>query len=298
MQTSPTRRTFLLAAAAAPLVSILPAWAGTPAFATAVEAELAALEKASGGRLGVDAVDIGLGRRISYRAHERFPLCSTFKLMLTGAVLAASVRQRDLLERRIAYARDDLVSHSPITGKHVDAGMTVAELCAAAMQYSDNTAANLLIDLLGGTAAVNAFARNLNDTRFRLDRRETQLNTAIPGDPRDTSTPAAMGQSMRTLVLGHALPEPQRARLEDWMRGNTTGDRRIRAALPAGWKAGDKTGSGAHGTTNDVAILWPPHRAPISLAIYYTQDAPDAKWRDDVVAAAARAVLTALAPLR
>ena len=255
------------------------------------DAAFASLERAAGGRLGVYACDTGNGAQIRYRADERFPFCSTFKVMLIAAILARGAKAGGFLQQRIRYTRNDVVHYSPVTAEHVGDGMLVSELCQAAMQHSDNTSANLLMKLLGGPQAVTAFARSIGDRAFRLDRWETQLNTAIPGDPRDTTTPAAMARSMQALVLGDVLPAPQRAQLQAWLRGNTTGAKRIRSAIPAGWQAGDKTGSGDYGTSNDLAVLWPPARAPIVLAVYYTQRKADAKWRDDVIAAAARIVV-------
>lgn len=305
MTFSRQRRALLLTSAGAPIVYALGACAARPSAGTApskasavaatnAAQALAALERASGGRLGLSAIDTARDTTLGYRASERFPFCSTFKLMLAAAVLARSVEQPALLERRIRYARTDLVNYSPETGKHLDDGMTVSELCRVTVQWSDNTAANLLIDLLGGSQAVTAFARSIGDREFRLDRRETTLNTAIPGDLRDTTTPAAMARSTRSLVLGPALPAPQQARLSDWLLGCKTGDRRIRAAAPAGWKVGDKTGTGDYGTANDVGVLWPPSEKPLVLAIYHTHADPDAKARDDVIASAARIAIEAL----
>lgn len=285
-----SRRTFLVAVATAPLIRIQPANASD----TSIESEFTRLEKALGGRIGVDVYDTGNGRHFGYRQDERFAMCSTFKIMLVGAILAQSVKIDSLLARQVMYAQSDLVNYSPVTGKHVADGMAVSELCKAALQHSDNTAANLLIKLLGGLSAVTSFARSIGDLAFRLDRYETELNSAVPGDERDTSTPAAMSQSLRTLVLGNVLPQHQRKLLEDWLRGNATGMRRIRAGLPSNWEAGDKTGSGDYGTTNDVALIWPPNRAPISLAIYYTQDKEDAKWNDEAILSATKIVMNAL----
>ncbi|WP_029190740.1 class A beta-lactamase [Verrucomicrobium spinosum] len=259
--------------------------------------KLEGVEGSSGARLGVYALDLESGMEVSRRTEERFPVCSTFKVMLTAAILKQSVQDAGLMTRRVSYAKEDLVTYSPVTEKHVEGGMTVEALCAAAMQYSDNTAANLLMKILGGPGAVTAYARSIGDTQFRLDRWETELNTALPGDPRDTSNPAAMGHSLQKLALGDGLPEAQRAKLVEWLQGNTTGDKRIRAAVPPGWKVGDKTGSGDYGTANDIAILWPPGRKPIVLAIYHTQKAADAKWQNEVVAAAARVVLEAFGML-
>jgi beta-lactamase class A len=244
-------------------------------------ARLAQLEVESGGRLGVAALNTADGRQLLHRADERFPFCSTFKMMLSAAVLA---REPSLLRKRIQYDKSDLVPHAPVTSKHVADGMTNAELCAATLQLSDNTAANLLMKQIGGPAAVTAFARSLGDDEFRLDRWEPDLNSAVPGDVRDTTTPAAMMQSLQKLALGDALAPAQRAQLIDWMATSTTGAERIRAGVPAGWKVADKTGSGSHGTTNTIAVVWPPGGAPIVIAVFFTQPAKDDKIRPESMA--------------
>lgn len=297
MTYSSQRRTLLLAAATAPLVLTVAACASPPAAGRDVSSatSFAALERAAGGRLGVCAIDTASGRHARYRADERFPFCSTFKAMLSAAVLAQSVEHPGLLEQRVTITQSDLVNYSPVSGKHVGTGMTVAELCEAAIQYSDNSAANLAMKLIGGPEAVTAYARSIGDDSFRLDRWETELNTALPGDPRDTTTPAAMAASMRVLMLGDALPPAQRAQLVAWLRGNKVGDKRIRAGVPAGWQVADKTGTGDYGTTNDAGVIWPPSRAPIVLVVYYTQARADAKAKDDVIAAAARIAVATFA---
>ncbi len=240
------------------------------------------------------ALNTADGSVIAHRGEERFPLCSTFKLVASAAILAQQMREPGLLAQRIKYNRAELVTYSPITEKHLEGGMTVAELCAAAIQYSDNTAGNMLIKLLGGPPAVTAFARIIGDTTFRLDRWETELNSAIPGDARDTTTPAAMAATLQKLVLGTTLAAPQRDQLQAWLRGNTTGATRIRAGVPAGWVVGDKTGGGDYGANNDVAVLWPPGRSPIVLALYMTQQEKDAKPKNEVLAEATRVVVGAM----
>ncbi|MGS0893859.1 PEN family class A beta-lactamase, Bcc-type [Burkholderia stagnalis] len=296
MTDSPQRRTLLLAAATAPLVLTINACASSRAGAPdgRAAASLAALERAAGGRLGVCAIDTASDRRVRHRADERFPFCSTFKAMLGAAVLARSIERPGWLQQRMSYGKTDLVDYSPVTGKHVGAGMTVEELCAAAIEYSDNSAANLLVKLIGGPSALTAYARSIGDDVFRLDRWETDLDTALPGDPRDTTTPAAMAASLRVLTLGDALPGAQRAQLVTWLRGNKVGDKRIRAGVPAGWQVADKTGTGDYGTTNDAGVVWPPSRAPIVLVVYYTQAHADAKAKEDVIADVARIVAAAL----
>ncbi|TWI57429.1 beta-lactamase class A [Pseudomonas duriflava] len=289
------RRTFLLGVSALPLmIGTVSTWAAIRPEPAATEQRLARLEQELNGRLGVFAWDTGAGTVLRYRADERFPMNSTFKVMLAAAILAQNEKAHGLLEQHIRYTEHDLVTYSPITEKHLAQGMTIAELCAAAIQYSDNTAANLLMAHLGGPAAVTAFARSIDDEMFRLDRWETELNTAIPGDPRDTSTPEAMGYSLQRLALGDALSAASREQLQAWLRGNTTGNTRIRAGVPSDWQVGDKTGTGDYGTASDIAVLWPPGRAPMIIAIYTAQTEPTAKARNDVIASAARVVAEAL----
>jgi beta-lactamase class A len=251
---------------------------------------LAGLEKEFGGRLGVAALNTADGRLVLHRADERFPFCSTFKMMLSAAILS---REPALLKKRIKYDKRDLVPYSPVTSKHVADGMTVAELCEATLQISDNAAANLLMKQIGGPAAVTAFARSIGDTEFRQERWETALNTALPGDVRDTTTPLAMAKSLQKLVLGEALPAAARKQLKDWMLGNTTGATRIRAGVPAGWPVADKTGSGDYGTVNDIAVIWPPGKAPIVLAVYTTQPNKDDKTRPEIHGEVAKIVIEA-----
>jgi len=282
------RRAWLMALACTPFIGARAALAPLPG--TTVLARLADLERESGGRLGVSAWNTANGHRLQQRAEERFPFCSTFKVMAVAAILSRSVQDEALLGRRIQYQRDVLVSYSPITEQHLNDGMTVAELCAAAIQYSDNTAANLLMKLMGGPQDVTTFARHLGDNTFQLERWETELNTAIPGDTRDTTTPQAMMESLHKLLLGSALPARQRDQLSGWMLGNTTGGARIRAGVPAAWKVADKTGTGEHGTSNDIAVLWPGDKAPIVAVIYLTQSPANDSQRNSIIARAAALV--------
>ncbi|MEJ2768155.1 class A beta-lactamase [Mycetohabitans sp. B46] len=255
---------------------------------------LAALETRMRGRLGVCAIDTGSGVQLVHRAAERFPLCSTFKAVLAAAVLARSGDTPDWLSQRVRYGPADVVSYSPISGQHAGDGMRIDEMCAATLQYSDNTAANQLMKVLGGPGAVTAFARSVGDAIFRLDRWEPDLNTAIPGDVRDTSTPAAIADTLRAVMLGDGLRPWQRQQLQQWMLGNRTGDKRIRAGVPAQWRVADKTGTGEYGTTNDIGVLWPPGRAPIVLSVYFTQPQQDVPARDEAIEQATRIVVDAL----
>ena len=256
---------------------------------------LARIEAGSGGRLGVAILDTATGARSGHRADERFPMCSTFKLLATGAVLARVDAGRERLDRRIRFAAADLVAYSPVTQQHADGeGMTLAEICEAALTYSDNTAANLLLAALGGPSIITAFARTLGDRVTRLDRIEPALNEAIPGDPRDVTTPGAMLADLRRLALGDVLSAASRGQFIRWLMANKTGDGRLRAGLPAGWRVGDKTGSGDHGSTNDVALIWPPDRAPILVSVYLTETKAPSDRRNATLAAVGRAVAEAV----
>jgi beta-lactamase class A len=259
---------------------------------------LAALEARMQGRLGVYAVDTGSGKSLRYRADERFLLCSTGKTLTVAAVLKHAESQPDLLDRVIPYGPSDVLAYAPVTSQHVEEGMTVAALCDAAITVSDNTAANLLVEMIGGPAAVTAFARTLGDDVTRIDRLEPDLNVTTPCDPRDTSTPEQMGRDLRTLVLGDALDADARQHLTDLLEANTTGDQTIRAGLPGDWTVGDKTGSGAQGESNDIAVAWPPRRAPMVIAIYTAPRDPGlgADETHRVIAEASRIAVAALIP--
>jgi beta-lactamase class A len=271
------------------------AWAAGD-FAERLASDIARIESESGGRLGVAALDTLTEARFGHRADERFPMCSTFKLLAAAAILARVDAKQERLDRLIEFAAADVVVNSPVTKDHVGApGMSLEELCEAAMTMSDNTAGNLLLASLGGPEGLTAYARSLGDTVTRLDRIEPELNEATPGDVRDTTTPAAMVANMRALTLDKALSATSREQLVRWLIGNKTGDTRLRAGLPAGWRVGDKTGSGERGTTNDVGVFWPPDRAPVIVSIYLTQTAASPTQRNATLAAVGRAVASALA---
>lgn len=231
---------------------------------------LAGLEQRSGRRIALLALDTGTGRAVAHRAAERVLMCSTAKVLIVAAVLERARTEPGLLDRTIRYTRADLLEYAPTTERFLDTGMTVAALCEAAIVVSDNTAANLLTGLLGGPAASTAYVRTLGDTTTRLDRLEPELNETAPGDERDTTTPAAMVGDLRALVLGDALDPAGRDRLTGWMVGAVTGAEQIRAGLPRDWRVGDKTGSGSQGENNDVAVVWPPGRAPWVIAVFTT----------------------------
>jgi len=241
------------------------------ALVDSIEQQLAQIEAGTGGRLGVAIHDTQTGQRAGLRQEERFPMCSTFKFLLVSAMLVRKDGGHEKLERHIVFSKADLVPNSPVTEQHASGdGMSIAGLCEAALTRSDNTAANLLLSTIGGPTALTAFARSVGDRITRLDRIEPTLNEAIPGDLRDTTTPAAMLANMRRILLGERLSVLSRAQLVAWLVANKTGDTRIRAKLPRDWRVGDKTGTGECATANDIAILWPPGRAPILVTVYLT----------------------------
>ncbi|MGN9781105.1 class A beta-lactamase [Nonomuraea sp. ZG12] len=275
------------AASAATVTAAVPAPPGEAQATKQARKELRALEASFKGRVGAYAIDTGTGKTISYRSGERFPLLSTFKAIVAGAVLhKARTSEPGLMDKVVHWTEADLKENSPITEKHVKDGLTVAELCKAAITRSDNTAANMLLKQIGGPAGLTRYFRTLKDPLSRLDRWETELNDWSPKDKRDTTTPAAMARDLRALTVGKALDARDRKRLNAWLIANETGDARIRAGLPKSWTIGDKTGTTSkYGSGNDIAVVWPrTSAAPIIMAIYTNRKAIDAPVVDKVVA--------------
>jgi beta-lactamase class A len=267
--------------------------ASTAIAAEAPEAQLAALERAAGGRIGVSILDTGSGRRIGYRQDDRFPMCSTFKLLLAAGVLSRVDHGREQLDREIPIRAADIQPTSPGAGPHVGGTQPIAALCRYAVIYSDNTAANLLLATLGGPQAVTALARSLGDRVTRLDHVETDLNKVADGEVHDTTSPRAMLNSMHAVLLGNALSAASRARLTGWLVENTTGGDRLRAGLPPSWRVGDKTGAWMpQGGVNDIAIIWPPGRKPILVTAYTAYAPGDMARRNATIAEIGRIVAT------
>jgi beta-lactamase class A len=260
----------------------------------AAQQNLADLESKNGGRLGVAALDLGSGARIVHRAEERFALCSTFKHLAAACALARVDRGEENLGRAVEVRQSDILAHSPAVEKRVGGTITVAELCDAAITLSDNAAANLLLASFGGPAGLTEYLRSIGDETTRLDRNEPDLNEAANGDPRDTTTPQAMLETMNRLVLGEALSHASRQQLKDWLIANTTGGARIRAGVPKDWIVGDKTGTGRNGAANDVGVAWPPDRRPVLISIYYAESAIAPEARSKVIADAAKIVSAGL----
>ena len=256
---------------------------------------LSTLEARSGGRLGLSVRLQGKSASLSYRGDEMFPMCSTFKLLLVARILHLAQLGEFSLEQSLLYEKKDLVTYSPATEKHADAeGMTVRALCEAAIVLSDNTAANLLLGLQGGPAGLTRWLRTQGDMRTRLDRYETELNTAIAADPRDTTTPIAMSRTAQMLLTegSSELSPESRALLRDWLLASRTGDKRLRLGMPEQWKVGGKTGSGENGTANEVSFVWTASdKPPMVVSVYLTGAmAVDAAGRDAVLADVGRVV--------
>ncbi len=243
---------------------------GARALSPGLKGEIAALEKQTGGRIGLAVLDTRSDSLFWWRGDDRFPMCSTFKLLLVAHILQQIDRGGDRLEHLLPIGSADILDHAPFAKTRVGGSATIAELARAAITLSDNTAANLLLGASGGPAGLTAFIRSLGDQRTRLDRTEPTLNEAKPGDPRDTTTPIAMLALMNKLLIGGALSEAHRALLLGWMAASETGATKLRAGLPVGWRAADKTGAGGHGSDNDVALLWPPNAKPLLVASYLT----------------------------
>ncbi|MEU5107136.1 class A beta-lactamase [Streptomyces sp. NPDC021354] len=251
------------------------------------------LEREFDARLGVYAIDTGSGREVAYNDGERFAYNSTFKALACGAVLQK--HSLSAMDKKITYSRSDLLPNSPITEKHVDTGMTLAELCDATIRYSDNAAANLIFEELGGPKALDAILEKMGDNATRMDRPEPYLSRWVPGETRDTTTPRAFAKDLRAYVLGDVLGKGERTQLTKWLRTNKTGDNLIRAGVPKDWVVGDKTGTGSYyGARNDIAVVWPPDRAPIVMAILSHRGKKDAEPDDRLIAEAASVVADTL----
>lgn len=250
------------------------------------------LEKKFDARLGVYAYDTGTKKKIAYRSNERFAYASTFKPLAAAILLER--KSLEEMDEIITYTSDDLVTYSPVTEKHVDTGMTLRELCEAAIRYSDNTAGNIILEELGGPEGFKAALKEMGDTVTRPERFETDLNEAKPGDIQDTSTPKALAASLQKVLIGDFLTEEKRNILTDWMRGNATGDPLIRAGVPSGWEVADKSGAAGYGTRNDIAIIWPPDREPIIMTILSSRKTKDAEFDNALIAEAAEMTIKAL----
>ncbi|MBE7105190.1 class A beta-lactamase [Bacillus cereus] len=246
-------------------------------------------EKEYDARLGVYAIDTGTKKTVEFRENERFAYASTFKALAVGAVLQQNSIEE--LNKIVTYTCDDLVTHSPITEQHVKTGMTLKDISEAAIRYSDNTAANILFKELGGPEGFETSLKKLGDQVTHAERIETELNEAVPGETRDTSTPRALATDLQAYTLGDILTHEKQTMLVDWLKRNTTGDNLIRAGVPKGWEVGDKTGGGGYGTRNDIAIVWPPNREPIVLAILSSRDKQDATCNDELIAQATKVVM-------
>lgn len=258
--------------------------------------QLAELEKSFDGKIGVYALDTNNNQTIAYRADERFPVQSTMKLIGVSALFKQSDHDKNLLQEKIHYTKDDLIVWHPVTGKYITSGMTLAALAEAAMSYSDNTAIDLIIKKLGGPKSITDFAHSIGNKTFNVEHYDGDLN-ANPKNTQDTSTPKDMAISVQRLTLGNILTSPQRTQLITWMRNNTTGYKRIRAGVPIGWVVAEKTGGGFgdYGIANDIGVMWSPLCKPIVLSIYTVQNKQNSTSRDDIVASTTRIIFDELA---
>ena len=248
------------------------------------KARLRELEAASQGRLGVHIIDTATGQVYGHRPDERFMMLSSFKLLPSAVVLSRVDAGQESLKRRFTYSKNDLVTYSPVTEKHAGGeGMTLAELCEATITTSDNTAANLILASYGGPAALTAFARNSGDSVTRLDRIETELNVKHSDVLLHTTSPHSMALTMRKVVLGDALSAPSRELLQQWLLSNTTGGKRLKAALPPEWRIGDKTGTNKT-DINDIGVVWPPHRKPWLVTAYMADSQASSEIKEATLA--------------
>ncbi|MGW7437088.1 class A beta-lactamase [Streptomyces sp. NPDC054849] len=283
------------------LTAALPAGtahAASPHGGGRVVAQLRELERAHGVRLGVYARDTATGRTVLHRADELFPMCSLFKTVAAAAVLRDLDQDGTHLAKRIHYTQQDVTDAGggDVTklAENIAGGLTVAELCSAAIAQSDNSAGNLLLRELGGPTAITRFCRSLGDRTTRLDRWEPALNSAEPSRVTDTTSPRAIGRTYARLTLGDVLAPGDRELLTGWLLANTTSGKRFRAGLPADWALADKTGAGSYGTNNNVGVAWPPGRPPVVLSVLTTRSEATAPRDDALIATTARLLADAL----
>ncbi|MDX3973099.1 BKC/GPC family carbapenem-hydrolyzing class A beta-lactamase [Shinella sp.] len=275
---------------AVPAVSAMAGNAGAAAGG-ALEKRLAELEARHGGRLGVAILNLATGVRLGHRTDEKFLMCSTFKALLAGHILARVDREEETLDRRITVRKADLVDWAPVVEKRVGGSISIAELCEATITLSDNAAANLLLAGSGGPKAVTKFLRGMGDDITRLDRTEPTLNyRETPDDERDTTTPVAMVETLRKLIFGDVLSPRSKAQLAAWLVMNKTGDTRLRAGFPADWTTGDKTGTNGDkaGNANDVAVAWSPDRGAVIVTAFYEIPGISGDERNAVIAEVGR----------
>jgi len=281
-----TRRTLLAA---------IPGLAAATAFADDGLPEIAAYERQSGGRVGLYAKNLESGATLKWRANERFVMCSTFKASLAAFALARADRGEDRMDRMLPYSETDLLEYAPVARSNLARGaMSISEMCAAIVELSDNTCANVLMKHVGGPSALAAFWRSLGDGVSRLDHYEPELNRSPPGDPDDTTMPAAMAGSLRRLVVEDVLSPSSRRQLSGWMINCKTGANRLRAGLPTSWIIGDKTGNNGKDAMGDIAVAWPKPGAPILISVYTQGGSPSPVQVESLFAAIGRTVTSRL----
>jgi len=268
----------------------------SPALAQTVPiAAIRDYERESGGHIGLYAKNLRTRAKINWRADERFVMCSSFKASLAACVLARVDRGQARLDELIAYGPDDLMEYAPVAKQNLEKGaMSIADMCEAAVELSDNTCANALLARVGGPSALTAYWRSIGDAVTRLDHNEPELNRTPLGDPHDTTTPAAMAGNLQKLILGKALSPNSRERLTSWMLGCKTGDKRLRAGLPKDWRVGDKTGNNGKDAFGDIAVSWSTRSEPVVICAYTRGGAPTPSQVDAVFAGIGRFVATHL----
>jgi beta-lactamase class A len=314
---SPPSRRAVLALGTGAALAATPAASGGTAYAAAPAAthprgaasvprgggtaarDLRTLEREHGVRLGVFARNARTGRTLCHRADERFAMCSVFKTLAAAAVLRDLDRDGTFLAERVRYSQKTVTGsgYAPVTGKpeNLAGGMTIAQLCAAAVGESDNAAGNLLLRALGGPRTITRFCRSIGDPTTRLDRWEPDLNSAEPWRATDTTSPRAVGTTYGRLLLGDVLTPGDQRLLTGWLTANTTDGERFRAGLASDWILADKTGGGAaYGVANDVGVVQAPGGAPLILSVLSTQKAVDGPTDNEVVARTAAIVAAAL----
>ncbi|MDW3137643.1 CARB family carbenicillin-hydrolyzing class A beta-lactamase [Vibrio sp. 1288] len=263
----------------------------TLSYASQLNEDIFLLEQQTSSRIGVSVWDTQADERWDYRGDERFPLMSTFKTLACAKML--SDMDSGKLSKNATAKVDErsIVVWSPVMDKLAGQNTRIEHACEAAMLMSDNTAANLVLNEIGGPKAVTMFLRTIGDKATRLDRIEPRLNEATPGDSRDTTTPNAILNTLRTLVEGETLSYESRVQLKIWMQDNKVSDSLMRSVLPTGWSIADRSGAGGHGSRGINAIIWKENHRPVYISIYVTETELSLQARDQLVAQISQLIL-------
>jgi len=275
-----------------PLVLVLNIGLVFSVHANTILKKITEQERHLGARIGVSIYDIAANDSWSYNGNDRFPLMSTFKVLACAKLLVDVEKGLQSFDTSTVITTDSLINWSPITKNLVGKKMSLKQACSAAMIMSDNTATNIVLTGIKGPKALTQFMRSIGDDITRLDRIEPDLNEALDGDKRDTTTPNAMVKSLHTILFGDVLSQSSKTQLKQWMIDNKVTGSLLRSVLPKQWSIADRSGSGGFGSRGITAAVWSDKRTPIILSIYLTQTEASFVDRNKAIAAIGKEIFS------